>query len=158
MSDIPDFMRGFDLDDDWGFETVSEKPSSEPAIDPSKIDSTTVEVAKVKQSVDDIKARMGDIMQIVAENKVKAEEELDATIEERFKNIEKINKFYKIICVLYFDRFKLAVCHKDWIFCQLHIHFYWISTRLSSFFLILAKFTSIDYIILICDLMQGLTK
>ena len=49
MSDIPDFMRGFDLDDDWGFETVSEKPSSEPTIDPSKIDSTNVEVAKVKQ-------------------------------------------------------------------------------------------------------------
>ena len=90
MSDIPGFMRGFDLDDDWGFETVSEKPSSEPIIDPSKIDSTNVEVAKVKQSVDDIKARMGEIMQIVAENKVKAEEELDATIEERFKDIEKI--------------------------------------------------------------------
>ena len=25
--DIPDFMRGFDLDNDWGFTPVSSKPS-----------------------------------------------------------------------------------------------------------------------------------
>ena len=63
-NDIPDFMRGFDIDEDWGFTAVPDKPSAPPAIDPEKLDTTNVEVAKVKQSVDDIKARMGEIMQI----------------------------------------------------------------------------------------------
>ena len=89
-NDIPDFMRGFDIDEDWGFTAVPDKPSATPAIDPEKLDTTNVEVAKVKQSVDDIKARMGEIMQIVAENKVKAETEMGEDIEERFKSIEKI--------------------------------------------------------------------
>ena len=89
-NDIPDFMRGFDIDEDWGFTAVPDKPSATPAIDPEKLDTTNVEVAKVKQSVDDIKARMGEIMQIVAENKVKAETEMGEDIEERFKGIEKI--------------------------------------------------------------------
>ena len=89
-NDIPDFMRGFDIDEDWGFTAVPDKPSATPAIDPEKLDTTNVEVAKVKQSVGDIKARMGEIMQIVAENKVKAETEMGEDIEERFKGIEKI--------------------------------------------------------------------
>ena len=32
--DIPDYMRGFDLNDDWGFTPVSSKPDSEtPKLD-----------------------------------------------------------------------------------------------------------------------------
>ena len=89
-NDIPDFMRGFDIDEDWGFTSVPDKPSAAPTIDPGKIDTTNIEVAKVKQSVDDIKSRMGEIMQIVAENKQKAETEMGEDIEERFKGIEKI--------------------------------------------------------------------
>ena len=28
MADIPDYMRGFDLDDDWGFTQVSKAPKT----------------------------------------------------------------------------------------------------------------------------------
>ena len=89
-NDIPDFMRGFDIDEDWGFTSVPDKPTSTPTIDPEKIDTTNVEVAKVKQGVDDVKSMMNEIMNIVAENKQKAESELSEEIEERFKGIEKI--------------------------------------------------------------------
>ena len=32
--DIPDYMRGFDLDDDWGMTPVSNMPKQEATIDP----------------------------------------------------------------------------------------------------------------------------
>ena len=34
--DIPDFMRGFDLDDDWGMTPVDKIPTDTPAIDPKQ--------------------------------------------------------------------------------------------------------------------------
>jgi len=89
-NDIPDYMRGFDINEDWGFTAVPDKPVSEPTIDPEKIDSTNIEVAKVKQGVDDVKSMMNEIMNIVAENKQKAETEVGEDIENRFKAIEKI--------------------------------------------------------------------
>ena len=36
-NDIPDYMRGFDIDEDWGFTSVPDKPSTTPTIDPEKI-------------------------------------------------------------------------------------------------------------------------
>ena len=84
-NDIPDYMRGFDINEDWGFTAVPDKPSDTPSIDPEKIDTTNVEVAKVKQGVDDVKSMMNEIMNIVAENKQKAETELSEDIEDRFK-------------------------------------------------------------------------
>ena len=89
-NDIPDYMRGFDINEDWGFTAVPDKPVSEPTIDPEKIDSTNIEVAKVKQGVDDVKSMMNEIMNIVAENKQKAETEVGEDIVNRFKAIEKI--------------------------------------------------------------------
>ena len=47
--DIPDFMRGFDLDNDWGFTPVSSKPSDTPSIDPKVVEGTNIELSKVSQ-------------------------------------------------------------------------------------------------------------
>ena len=67
MADIPDYMRGFDLDNDWGFTPVSTPPTTEekPTIDPKTIDNQSLELAKVKTTVSDIKSMMNEIMQIV---------------------------------------------------------------------------------------------
>ena len=64
-NNIPDYMRGFDTTDDWGFTPVSKAPSENntPSIDPSVIDNQTLEVAKVKEDVKDIKSMMSEIMQ-----------------------------------------------------------------------------------------------
>ena len=45
MADIPDYMRGFDLDNDWGFTPVSTPPTTEekPTIDPKTIDNQSLE-------------------------------------------------------------------------------------------------------------------
>ena len=65
--DIPDFMRGFDLDDDWGMTPVGEMPKAEPSIDRKAIDNQNLELSKVKSDVSSIKSMMNEIMQIVSE-------------------------------------------------------------------------------------------
>ena len=88
--DIPDFMRGFDIDDDWGLTPVSKIPESAPSIDPKAIDSQSLELAKVKGDVSDIKSMMNEVMQIVAEKDTVNKEIQDADTLNRFKEIEKI--------------------------------------------------------------------
>ena len=64
--DIPDYMRGFDLDNEWGFTPVSSKPKDEqPGIDPKVVEGTNIELSKVKSDVSTIKSMMNEIMQIV---------------------------------------------------------------------------------------------
>ena len=71
--DIPDYMRGFDLDEDWGMTPVSSAPTvkSEPTIDKKDIENlgqqTNLEISKVKSDVSSIKSMMNEVMQIVAE-------------------------------------------------------------------------------------------
>ena len=86
MADIPDFMRDFDTDIDYGFTPVSKKPaeeSKEPAVD-------NLEIAKIKSDVSSIKSSMNEIMQIVAEKDSVDKEIQDADTKKRFKEIEKI--------------------------------------------------------------------
>jgi len=92
MTDIPDFMREFDTDVDYGFTPVSSKPTetTQPTIDPSVIENSNLELAKVKSDVSDIKSMMNEIMQIVAEKETVNKEIQDADINARFKEIEKI--------------------------------------------------------------------
>ena len=92
MADIPDYMRGFDLDEDWGFTPVTSKPETEtqPAIDPSIIENSNLELAKVKSDVSSIKSMMNEIMQIVSERDTVNKEIQDADVQNRFKEIEKI--------------------------------------------------------------------
>ena len=91
MADIPDFMREFDTDIDYGFTPVSKKPADDtPAIDPKVVEDSNLEIAKVKSDVGDIKSMMNEIMQIVAEKDSVNKEIQDADVSERFKEIEKI--------------------------------------------------------------------
>ena len=88
--DIPDYLREYDLDQDWGFTPVSKAPESTPAVDTSVIETNNVEWAKVKSDVSDIKSMMNEIMQIVAE-KDKVTEALESEdVTKRFKEAEKL--------------------------------------------------------------------
>ena len=89
--DLPDFMREFDMDVDYGFTAVSKAPTetTQPAIDPSAIDNTNLEIAKVKSDVSDIKSMMNEVMQIVSEKETITKEIQDADVINRFKEIEK---------------------------------------------------------------------
>ena len=88
--DIPDYLREYDLDQDWGFTPVSKAPESTPSVDTSVIETNNVELAKVKSDVGDIKSMMNEIMQIVAE-KDKVTEVLESEdVTKRFKEAEKL--------------------------------------------------------------------
>jgi len=91
-NDIPDYMRGFDIDEDWGFTPVTSKPETEtqPSIDPKVLEDSNLELAKVKTDVSDIKSMMNEIMQIVAEKETITKEVSDEATKQRFKDIEKI--------------------------------------------------------------------
>ena len=69
VKDIPDYMRGFDLDEDWGMTPVSSAPTQkagEPTIDKKDIENlgqqTNLEISKVKSDVSSIKSMMNEIM------------------------------------------------------------------------------------------------
>jgi len=87
MADIPDFMRDFDTDIDYGFTPVSKKPAEETTSQPS---ADPLELAKIKSDVSDIKSPMNEVMQIVAEKETVNKEIADADVQKRFKEIEKI--------------------------------------------------------------------
>tara|TARA_B100000029_G_scaffold235622_1_gene232768 strand:- start:167 stop:544 length:378 start_codon:yes stop_codon:yes gene_type:complete len=87
MSDIPDFMREFDTDIDYGFTPVSKKPAEETTTN-NNVDN--LEIAKIKSDVSSIKSSMNEIMQIVAEKDSVNKEIQDADVNARFKEIEKI--------------------------------------------------------------------
>jgi len=90
--DIPDYMRGFDLNEDWGLTPVSNIPKeqTQPAIDPSLIENSNLELSKVKSDVSDIKSMMNEIMQIVSEKETITKEITEESINQRFKDLEKI--------------------------------------------------------------------
>jgi len=81
--DIPDFMREFDTNIDYGFTPVASKPSEDKG-------DANLEVAKVKSDVKDIKLMMNEIMQIVEEKGSIQKELDDSDVKGRFKEIEKI--------------------------------------------------------------------
>ena len=91
MSDnIPDYMQGFDLSDDWGITPVSSTPTQEPVVDPKVIENSNLELSKVKEDVKDIKSMMNEVMEIVAQKETITKEITDETVNQRFKDIEKI--------------------------------------------------------------------
>ena len=83
--DIPDFMRGFDLDDDWGMTPVSTVTET-PTVDPKLVENSNLEIAKVKEDVGDIKSMMNEIMQIVADKETVTKTETDEETQKRFKD------------------------------------------------------------------------
>ena len=94
--DIPDYMRGFDLDEDFGITAVSSAPKTEvkPSVDKKDIESlgqqTSLEISKVKSDVQSIKSMMNEVMQIVAEKDTITKEVQNADVTNRFKAIEKV--------------------------------------------------------------------
>ena len=88
--DIPDYLREYDLDQDWGFTPVSKAPESTPSVDTSVIETNNVELAKVKSDVGDIKSMMNEIMQIVAEKETVTQELASEDVTKRFKEVEKL--------------------------------------------------------------------
>ena len=92
MADIPDYMRDFDMDQDYGFTPVSSKPKTEstPAVDPKLVENSNIEISKVKSDVSSIKSMMNEIMQIVAEKETITKEISDEETQQRFKDLEKI--------------------------------------------------------------------
>ena len=92
MADIPDYMRDFDMDQDYGFTPVSSKPKTDstPAVDTKLVENSNIEISKVKSDVSSIKSMMNEIMQIVAEKETITKEVQSAEIKTRFKEIEKV--------------------------------------------------------------------
>jgi len=92
MADIPDYMRDFDMDQDYGFTPVSSKPKTDstPAVDPKLVENSNIEISKVKSDVSSIKSMMNEIMQIVAEKETINKELADTNTKNRFKEIEKV--------------------------------------------------------------------
>ena len=93
--DIPDYMRGFALTDNWGVTPVSSMPTQDvPVVDTTEtnkaIESSTLEISKVKDDVSSIKSMMNEIMQIVAEKDTITKEISDESVKVKFKDIEKI--------------------------------------------------------------------
>ena len=88
--DIPDYMRGFDLDDDWGITPVTSTPTKEPTVDPKIIENNNLELSKVKEDVGDIKSMMNEIMQIVDDKETVTKTSTDEETEKRFKDLEKV--------------------------------------------------------------------
>ena len=88
--DIPDYMRGFDLQDDWGMTPVSATPEAKPSVDPKVVEDSKLEISKVKSDVGDIKSMMNEIMQIVADKETVTKTVTDEATKKRFADIEKI--------------------------------------------------------------------
>jgi len=106
MSDIPDYMRGFDLDQDFGFTPVNQKPVEEKVV-VGENKETNIELSKVKSDVQTIKSMMNEIMQIVAEKDTVTKEISNEETVKRFKEVEKV-----ILPFLY----NLAKSEEDYIF------------------------------------------
>ena len=87
--DLPDYMRGLDGDDDWGFVAVPDTPKTE-SVDPKVVENSNIEIAKVKSDVGDIKSMMNEIMQIVNEKETVTKTVTDENVLERFKAVEKM--------------------------------------------------------------------
>ena len=88
--DIPDYMRGFDLDEDFGITPVASKPKSETSVDKKVVESTNLELSKVKKDLDTIKSMMNEVLQVVAEKDSITKEIENTEVTQRFKNIEKV--------------------------------------------------------------------
>ena len=90
-NNIPDYMRGFDLNEDFGFTPVTNKPTEEtPSIDPKVIETNNVELSKIKSDVSSIKSMMNEIMEIVNEKETITKELASEEVTKRFKDIEKV--------------------------------------------------------------------
>jgi hypothetical protein len=89
---IPDYMKGFDLDNDWGFSTSGTPTTTpvQPTIDPSVIENTSDDIAKIKSEVALIKTMIEEISSNLTQKDTTTKQVVDETTAQKFKDIEKI--------------------------------------------------------------------
>jgi len=89
---IPDYMKGFDLDNDWGFSTSGTPTTTpvQPTIDPSVIENTSDDIANIKSEVALIKTMIEEISSNLTQKDTTTKQVIDETTTQKFKDIEKI--------------------------------------------------------------------
>ena len=108
MPDIPDYMRDFDLNVDYGFTSVAKPPTKVVEKTDNKtaavvekttsaVESNKEEIKKIQDDTKDIKSYLSEVMQVLNETKVSSSKdlatrkiELDKRYSKKFKDIEKV--------------------------------------------------------------------
>ena len=108
MPDIPDYMRDFDLNVDYGFTSVAKPPTKVVEKTDNKtaqvvekttsaVESNKEEIKKIQADTKDIKSYLSEVMQVLNETNVSTSKdlatrkaELDDKYSKKFKDIEKI--------------------------------------------------------------------
>ena len=108
MPDIPDYMRDFDLNVDYGFTSVAKPPTKVVEKTDNKtaqvvekttsaVESNKEEIKKIQADTKDIKSYLSEVMQVLNETNVSTSKdlatrkaELDNKYSKKFKDIEKI--------------------------------------------------------------------
>ena len=108
MPDIPDYMRDFDLNVDYGFTSVAKPPTKVVEKTDNKtaavvekttsaVESNKEEIKKIQDDTKDIKSYLSEVMQVLNETNVSSSKdlatrkiELDKRYSKKFKDIEKI--------------------------------------------------------------------
>ena len=108
MPDIPDYMRDFDLNVDYGFTSVAKPPTKVVEKTDNKtaavvekttsaVESNKEEIKKIQDDTKDIKSYLSEVMQVLNETNVSSSKdlatrktELDNKYSKKFNDIEKI--------------------------------------------------------------------
>ena len=108
MPDIPDYMRDFDLNVDYGFTSVAKPPTKVVEKTDNKtaavvekttsaVESNKEEIKKIQDDTKDIKSYLSEVMQVLNETNVSTSKdlatrktELDNKYSKKFNDIEKI--------------------------------------------------------------------
>ena len=108
MPDIPDYMRDFDLNVDYGFTSVAKPPTKVVEKTDNKtaavvekttsaVESNKEEIKKIQDDPKDIKSYLSEVMQVLNETNVSSSKdlatrkiELDKRYSKKFKDIEKV--------------------------------------------------------------------
>ena len=108
MPDIPDYMRDFDLNVDYGFTSVAKPPTKVVEKTDNKtaavvekttsaVESNKEEIKKIQDDTKDIKSYLSEVMQVLNETNVSSSKdlatrkiELDKRYSKKFKDIEKV--------------------------------------------------------------------
>jgi hypothetical protein len=86
MADIPDYMRDFDMNIDYGFTAVESKPVETTQV----VEQSSLEMSKLKSEVNDVKSMVSEIMQILNQKETIEKEISSVEVQNKFKEVEKL--------------------------------------------------------------------
>ena len=86
MADIPDYMRDFDMNIDYGFTAVESKPVETTQV----VEQSSLEMSKLKSEVNDVKSMVGEIMQMLNQKETIDKEISSVEVQNKFKEVEKL--------------------------------------------------------------------